>query len=104
MPVDAAEALINLGGLGAALVAMGWYVLRRETSFQKQIDDLRSQLNVVQEARVADALKVADRIVAIVEKQHDVLGGIERVMEVQTGLLDRVRDAVERGLPPRGNR
>jgi hypothetical protein len=87
MPQEAIDALINLGTLGPALVAMGWYALRMEAAYRKQIEDLAKQLLASQEARVADSMKVADRIVGIIEKQHDVLGDMQRVLEEQTVIL-----------------
>jgi alkanesulfonate monooxygenase SsuD/methylene tetrahydromethanopterin reductase-like flavin-dependent oxidoreductase (luciferase family) len=101
VPPQVVEALINLGMLGPILAAMGWYVLRREHRFDQQLESLREQLHIAQESRVGDAQRVADRIVQLLDRQHDVLADTQLALDRQVGVLDRVREAVERLQPRR---
>lgn len=96
MPTQLVDALINLGVLGPVLAAMAIYVVRRENRFEEQIGYFREQHHVVQEARVADAQKVADRIVALIERQHTVMSELQSALEKHTVLLDRLRESVDR--------
>lgn len=97
---DVIHAIVNLGTLGPLLLAMGAYVLRREARFDEAMRELRTELKSSQDGRIADAQKVADRIVSLVERQNDVIGEQTRVLEGQSQMLDRLREAIER-LPGR---
>ena len=96
MPTQVVEALINLGVLGPVLAAMAVYVVRRENRFEDQLKFFRDQHSVVQEARVADAQKVADRIVQLIDRQHVVMSELQSALEKHTLLLDRLRESVDR--------
>ncbi len=70
-----AESIAGHGVLGALLVVLGW-----------RYHELAKELSKVQEARVSDALKVAETHLAIQEQQRWVIGELtEAVKRLRPG-------------------
>ena len=95
MPEAVVTALVQAGVLGPVLILVAGYVIRRDTAHATEVASLRSELRASQECRVNDAHLVADRIVALVEKQHEVLGDQTKILDRQGMLLQRVADRLE---------
>lgn len=76
-----AEALLQHGPLGIALVAIGY-------AYWKQVEEIRT----LQSARVEDARKTIGTLLDLVDKQHEAVGELtEAVKRLEMSMDNRRR-------------
>lgn len=75
-----AEALLQQGVLGAALVALGF-------AYWRQIGDIRD----LQNARVEDARKTIGTLLDLVDKQHEAVAELTEAVKRLEMAMDRRR-------------
>lgn len=75
-----AEALLQHGPLGIALVAIGY-------AYWKQVEEIRT----LQSARVEDARKTIGTLLDLVDKQHEAVGELTEAVKRLEMSMDRRR-------------
>lgn len=93
MDLHLIETLTNGGALVASVAALAWYVLRRETRFEQERQVYQNEIQRVQEARVDDAQKTADRLLTITDRWHAL---IQEQTAVMSSLEDKIVSAQEK--------
>jgi hypothetical protein len=83
------DALLKLGALSPVIILFAWYIIQKD----KEIKAKDESMSIVQEARVAEAQAVTDRLLDLSEKWMEAIQknteATERVRTVLHAIHDR---------------
>ena len=88
------SALVNLGTLGPVLVAVGWYVIRREAEHKAERSALQEQLSQLQEKRTEDAKAVVSTVLELTQRQTEVSQELGTALSQNTASVARLEESV----------